>query len=295
MPVEVGQEAPDFTLKNPANEDVTLSSFRGTKNVVLVVLPAGVQRRLHDGSSPRSASTSDRYAGERRAGARRLGGQPLRRRAPSPKEPRPDRHDPAGRLRAQGGGAAARTACTTTDRGFSGARHLRHRQARRRAGRLAPGRPRRDARRGGVLPDAGGLHRLRRLGGPPRAARRRPRCRRRAAGAASRSRRGARESTARKKASIASGPGGQVGRVGMGVEHRDDVDLGGQVGGAGAPAARRPPARVVDPLHQRVLEEDRMGGARASAARASGPEQYAGSGKRRLIGMRRRGARRRWR
>lgn len=39
MPVEKGQEAPDFTLKNPDNEDVTLSSFRGRKNVVLVFYP----------------------------------------------------------------------------------------------------------------------------------------------------------------------------------------------------------------------------------------------------------------
>jgi mycoredoxin-dependent peroxiredoxin len=39
MPIEVGQEAPDFTLKNPANEDVALSSFRGRKNVVLVFYP----------------------------------------------------------------------------------------------------------------------------------------------------------------------------------------------------------------------------------------------------------------
>jgi peroxiredoxin (alkyl hydroperoxide reductase subunit C) len=36
MAIEVGQEAPDFTLKNPDDEDVTLSSFRGRKNVVLV-------------------------------------------------------------------------------------------------------------------------------------------------------------------------------------------------------------------------------------------------------------------
>lgn len=39
MAIEVGQEAPDFTLKNPANEDVTLSSFRGRRNVVLVFYP----------------------------------------------------------------------------------------------------------------------------------------------------------------------------------------------------------------------------------------------------------------
>jgi mycoredoxin-dependent peroxiredoxin len=36
MAVEVGQVAPDFTLKDPGDEDVTLSSFRGRKNVVLV-------------------------------------------------------------------------------------------------------------------------------------------------------------------------------------------------------------------------------------------------------------------
>lgn len=39
MPVEVGQEAPDFTLRNAANEEVALSSFRGRKNVVLVFYP----------------------------------------------------------------------------------------------------------------------------------------------------------------------------------------------------------------------------------------------------------------
>jgi peroxiredoxin (alkyl hydroperoxide reductase subunit C) len=39
MPVDVGQEAPDFTLKNAENEDVSLSSFRGDKNVVLVFYP----------------------------------------------------------------------------------------------------------------------------------------------------------------------------------------------------------------------------------------------------------------
>ena len=39
MPIEVGQEAPDFTLKDAANEDVALSSFRGRKNVVLVFYP----------------------------------------------------------------------------------------------------------------------------------------------------------------------------------------------------------------------------------------------------------------
>ena len=37
--VLVGQEAPDFTLKNQFGEEVTLSDFRGKKNVVLVFFP----------------------------------------------------------------------------------------------------------------------------------------------------------------------------------------------------------------------------------------------------------------
>ncbi len=37
--VAVGQEAPDFTLKDQDGNDVTLSSFRGNKNVVLVFYP----------------------------------------------------------------------------------------------------------------------------------------------------------------------------------------------------------------------------------------------------------------
>ncbi|ETW93596.1 peroxiredoxin [Candidatus Entotheonella palauensis] len=39
MAVQVGQEAPDFTLKSSDMEDVTLSSFRGDKNVVLLFVP----------------------------------------------------------------------------------------------------------------------------------------------------------------------------------------------------------------------------------------------------------------
>ena len=39
MSLVVGQEAPDFTLKNQFGEEVTLSSFRGQKNVVLVFFP----------------------------------------------------------------------------------------------------------------------------------------------------------------------------------------------------------------------------------------------------------------
>ncbi len=39
MAIEVGQEAPDFELRNQHGEPVRLSSFRGTKNVVLVFYP----------------------------------------------------------------------------------------------------------------------------------------------------------------------------------------------------------------------------------------------------------------
>jgi peroxiredoxin len=39
MAVEVGQEAPDFELRNQRGQTVRLSSFRGAKNVVLVFYP----------------------------------------------------------------------------------------------------------------------------------------------------------------------------------------------------------------------------------------------------------------
>ena len=39
MPIEVGATAPDFTLRNQNNEEVTLSSFRGDKAVLLVFYP----------------------------------------------------------------------------------------------------------------------------------------------------------------------------------------------------------------------------------------------------------------
>lgn len=39
MSVQAGQEAPDFTLRNTDMQDVTLSSFRGQKNVVLLFVP----------------------------------------------------------------------------------------------------------------------------------------------------------------------------------------------------------------------------------------------------------------
>jgi peroxiredoxin (alkyl hydroperoxide reductase subunit C) len=39
MAVTVGQDAPDFTLKDQNGDDVTLSSFRGNDNVVIVFYP----------------------------------------------------------------------------------------------------------------------------------------------------------------------------------------------------------------------------------------------------------------
>jgi mycoredoxin-dependent peroxiredoxin len=51
MPVEVGSEAPDFTLRNENGEDVTLSSLRG-RNVVLIFYPFAFSslctKELHD-------------------------------------------------------------------------------------------------------------------------------------------------------------------------------------------------------------------------------------------------------
>ncbi|MGI8695832.1 MAG: peroxiredoxin [Mycobacteriales bacterium] len=39
MLVEIGTEAPDFTVKNQDNERITLSSYRGMKSVLLVFYP----------------------------------------------------------------------------------------------------------------------------------------------------------------------------------------------------------------------------------------------------------------
>lgn len=39
MAIELGQQAPDFTLPNHHGEPITLSSFRGRKNVVLIFYP----------------------------------------------------------------------------------------------------------------------------------------------------------------------------------------------------------------------------------------------------------------
>lgn len=39
MAVQKGDQAPDFTLKNSEGEDITLSMFRGDKNVVVLFFP----------------------------------------------------------------------------------------------------------------------------------------------------------------------------------------------------------------------------------------------------------------
>ena len=39
MPVEIGQEAPDFELRSSAGDPVKLSSYRGDKAVALVFYP----------------------------------------------------------------------------------------------------------------------------------------------------------------------------------------------------------------------------------------------------------------
>jgi len=44
MAPEVGTEAPDFTLKDQNNQEVTLSSFRGDRSVLLVFYPFAFSR-----------------------------------------------------------------------------------------------------------------------------------------------------------------------------------------------------------------------------------------------------------
>ena len=39
MSVRIGQAAPDFTLKSHLGTEVTLSDFRGHRNIVLVFFP----------------------------------------------------------------------------------------------------------------------------------------------------------------------------------------------------------------------------------------------------------------
>jgi peroxiredoxin len=47
MPIEVGQPAPDFTLKDQNNQEVRLADFRGRKAVLIVFYPLAFSRRCH--------------------------------------------------------------------------------------------------------------------------------------------------------------------------------------------------------------------------------------------------------
>ncbi len=44
MSVEVGDKAPDFTLRDQHGQEVTLSDFRGSKNVLLAFYPLAMSR-----------------------------------------------------------------------------------------------------------------------------------------------------------------------------------------------------------------------------------------------------------
>jgi peroxiredoxin len=39
MDITIGQQAPDFTLKSHLDSEVTLSDYRGSKNVVIAFFP----------------------------------------------------------------------------------------------------------------------------------------------------------------------------------------------------------------------------------------------------------------
>ena len=47
MSLDVGSVAPDFTLKSQHGEDISLSSYRGHQNVVLVFIPYAVETELY--------------------------------------------------------------------------------------------------------------------------------------------------------------------------------------------------------------------------------------------------------
>ena len=69
MSVEVGSEAPDFTLRDENGEEFTLSSLRG-RNVVLVFYPLAFSSHLHQGAARHQRRAADRYDA---AGAEVLG------------------------------------------------------------------------------------------------------------------------------------------------------------------------------------------------------------------------------
>jgi peroxiredoxin len=75
MSVEVGSEAPDFTLRNENGEELTLSSLRG-QNVVLLFYPLAFSRtctrELHDISAARERHRDTRDIRDRQGRQGRL-------------------------------------------------------------------------------------------------------------------------------------------------------------------------------------------------------------------------------
>lgn len=63
MALEVGQKAPDFTLKDPEGNDVSLSDFADSKNVVLVFFPFAFSGVCTD-QFTKISENADRYASE---------------------------------------------------------------------------------------------------------------------------------------------------------------------------------------------------------------------------------------
>ena len=63
MAIEVGQEAPDFTLRNQHGEKIALSSFRGSKHVVLAFYPLAFSR-VCTTQFTRFGEVEARYEGE---------------------------------------------------------------------------------------------------------------------------------------------------------------------------------------------------------------------------------------
>ena len=64
MPIDVGSQAPDFTLKDQNNQQVTLSDFKGRKAVLLVFYPLAFTGTCQ-GEMSEIRDNLDQYANER--------------------------------------------------------------------------------------------------------------------------------------------------------------------------------------------------------------------------------------
>jgi peroxiredoxin (alkyl hydroperoxide reductase subunit C) len=64
MPIDVGAQAPDFTLKDQNNQQVRLSDFRGRKHVLLVFYPLAFTGTCQ-GELTEVRDNLDEYANER--------------------------------------------------------------------------------------------------------------------------------------------------------------------------------------------------------------------------------------